>query len=590
LALGFVALFNVLSGFALSHARLVEVVRRALDQNALPYAARTNEDFFTECSLLEMQALRPASVLFNAVATRFLVAGGHPCESLQTLVLGAPAEQDALPKPYFYSNYAFGSRYLEAFALSVMDYRSAAYLYCLLSYGSIVLLLLAMLWSAPWIAAILSPIPVYLLLIGSFHLFGQNLGHAPVYFIGFLPLSGLISAKSIFRGLQARFCFFGVLGVVTAYFDLLNGGIPTILGLSVVLNHFFFVDSAQPPGRYAASALTQGLAIAVCFAFGFIALSALRLGILSFAGVALGSYRSQLAFLLGASDHAANITVGEVARHLWSARYQLAAGGAKPATWLLFLAVVSWMFALISAPLALRRGTEVATKLATDLFVLAIVVAGILLWYRLLLGHTYQHALFMVRMIALPAGCGVAAGLLTIRAVVQTGVGRILSPVTAIASVILCSLLTAAKWNDDLGATIEAAKSVEAAVDVVSCAPLGLHSDGQFDGVVELRYRDRRSRSPAVLLGLTKDRATRAYIRLERAHPSGSYETGSVVYILGIADTPGGALLNRSDGSYLEQQYGERSLYVHFCRDGADTPESIYKISVDGSSATISNQ
>jgi hypothetical protein len=588
LALGFVTLFNVLSGFALPHDRLVEVVRRALDQNALPYAVRTNEDFFTECALLEMQALRPASVPFNAVATRFLGDGRHPCQLLQPLVLGTPEEQDALPKPVFYLNYAFGSRYLEAFALSIMDYRSAEHFYRLLSYVSIVFLLIAMLWNAPRIAVALSPIPVYLLLIGSFHLFGQNLGHAPVYFVGFLALSGLVSVKNLFRSLRVRFCFFGALGVITAYFDLLNGGIPTILGLSLVLNHFFFVDRAQSPARYAASALAQGVAIVACFVFGFIALSALRLGILSLAGLALGSYRSGLLFRLGISDGGANITIGEVARHLWSARYQLAVEGAKPAAWLLFLAMVSWTFAAISAPLALRRGGEAAGRLATDVLVLATVVAGILAWYVLLRAHTYQHVLFIVRTIALPAGCGVTAALLTIRVATQTRFGRIWSPVTAIASVILCSLLTAARWNDDLGVTIGTAKFVDATVDVVSCAPLGLHPDGRSDGVVELHYRDRRSRSPAMLLGLIKKSPT--YIRLERQQPFGAYETGAVVYVLGAAEIPGGALLNRADGSYLDQEYGERSLYIHFCRDGADTPESTYKISIDGSSAAISNR
>jgi len=52
------ALFATLSSFALSEARLGEVVRTAFAKNELDYATHIREDFFTECALLSMLKLR----------------------------------------------------------------------------------------------------------------------------------------------------------------------------------------------------------------------------------------------------------------------------------------------------------------------------------------------------------------------------------------------------------------------------------------------------------------------------------------------------------------------------------------------------
>src|SRR5438270_10946889 len=83
-ALLLVALFSVLSGFFLSHERLVHVARTALERGELPHTTRTNEDFFTECATLEMQYLRPSSLALNIADTRLVMPenGIHPCQML----------------------------------------------------------------------------------------------------------------------------------------------------------------------------------------------------------------------------------------------------------------------------------------------------------------------------------------------------------------------------------------------------------------------------------------------------------------------------------------------------------------------------
>jgi len=89
------------------------------------------------------------------------------------------------------------------------------------------------------------------------------------------------------------------------------------------------------------------------------------------------------------------------------------------------------------------------------------------------------------------------------------------------------------------------AKIVRARVNnLVSCAPRWLRGDGQLDGMVEVRHR--LAQSPATLFHLY--RGHRPYIRLERQHPIGVYETGSAVSYLGFL----GACIDISSFSLTE--------------------------------------
>lgn len=295
-----VALFAVLSGFALSERRLTEIVRSAVAQNELEYAARTDEDFFTECALLEMQNLRRGGVLLGAFDTRFLMrAGEHPCDSLRTMMLGSAEEKAALPAAVSYYNYPFGSRHLEAFVLSVIDYGPATLLYRVLSYGSLALLFAILLWRAPTTAIVLAPVPLLLIGASTLHRFGGNLAHAPGFFLGFIALATLVGARRFFNGVPARLGFAGALGVVAAYFDLLNGVIVTLLALTLLLNHFFHVTAEREWPDYLARTAVQGVAIFACFLVAYLVVTASRWG---FCGSTASMYRPSWRIFPGAQE------------------------------------------------------------------------------------------------------------------------------------------------------------------------------------------------------------------------------------------------------------------------------------------------
>jgi hypothetical protein len=579
-ALALVGTFSVLAGFALSRDRLVVVARTALDQGDLPYNIRTNEDFFTECAALEMQYLRVDSVLRNAVETRLLqVPGEHPCRTLQTMVEGAAAEKSQLPAAVIYDHYAFGSRFLEAVVLNFVSYSTAAECYSYVSYGVIFLLFLSMLLRLPKIAFLLSPLPIFLLCAFGLHRFGQNLSHAPAFFVGIGLLAPFVAAKGLFQGLFARLAFSAALGVVTIYFDLLTGSLAVILGLLLVVNHFFYVKNDNANRSLIVFPIGQALGVAGCFVFGCVTLTVVRLGLLEFASGVSGTFGGGLAQRLGhIADNGESVTLPKVAHALWMARFQLTPGGAQLANWVLLFGFSAWVSAGLLWLAATWRDRVGSLRLTTDLLVLGIAAGGVLAWCALLPAHTYTHVLFIVRTMALPVAYGGCAAFFAAAAAVRAPQAKWLVPTVVVVAAIVGVLTLDPQWNKGGGATITAANFVESATDRVSCGAGGFRPDGTPDGVIALRYS--QPRSPLEYLGFKRKRSV-TNIRVERQFPPGAYESGmGPSFVLGVSRSVDGELLN-SAGVFVSRAVGEETVYLHFCRDQHDTPQSIYRVSVN---------
>jgi hypothetical protein len=156
------------------------------------------------------------------------------------------------------ANYPFGSRYLEALVLNVLDLRSAKSFYAFLSYASILILIAGAFRNSPSTALMVLPMGFFLLFGFSMHRFGHNLAHAPGFFVGFTALGVSLAARDRFRSSQARLMFLGFLGIVIGFFDLLHGSIPVVLSLAIVLNHLFYVAPVLESGSVAERLLAGG--------------------------------------------------------------------------------------------------------------------------------------------------------------------------------------------------------------------------------------------------------------------------------------------------------------------------------------------
>jgi hypothetical protein len=259
-----------------------------------------------------------------------------------------------------------------------------------------------------------------------------------------------------------------------------------LFGLSLIADHFFYARRDRRVSTYASSPIVHGVIIATCFLLGYAVLTLVRLGLLAFLDVGPTEFLSKLAFRLGTvADNGTAVTFADVIERLWNVGFQLTLGGAEPATWVMFFALSAWIFTLFAFLAALWRGCEIRARFAVDLLVLVTAAAGTIVWYALLPGHTYTDALFAVRTIALSAGCGIAAALLVSRHVISSALPKLWIPAIASTSAVMAFVLIGERWGEGLGLRVTMAKVIVAPVDdLVSCAPVGLRSDGQIDGVV----------------------------------------------------------------------------------------------------------
>ncbi len=425
------------------------------------------------------------------------------------------------------------------------------------------------------------------------HRFGHNLAHAPGFVLGFTALGVFLAGPDRFRNSAARVMFFGFLGVVIASFDLMHGSIPVVLSLAIVLNHLFYVapalrtDSTLSPGGYWLVALGEAAVICVCFVVAYGTLTAGRLLLLVPLADGNGSwhrYGVALGSRLGREVSGVVINPDDVIEKLWQTRFQLMPGGVTPSTWMLVVSLTAWIFTICLLPIASWRRDRAPLVLLADLSVIVLAAAGALAWYRLFRQHTFIHVLFVVRIVALPASFGLVAAALVVRSLADSQ-SRALRWAPAACAVVS---LVAAAWllEGTMSVVTSARVADQSMVDEVSCAPLGLRRDGKPDGLIELAVRTTQVSPPLAAIGWRPRDLGRLYLRLERSSPPGWWETGAGVYVLGITVRPGSELINESDGSVLMPPQ-HPSLFLHFCRDGYDTPDSRYWLHVGDASLRV---
>jgi hypothetical protein len=215
-----------------------------------------------------------------------------------------------------------------------------------------------------------------------------------------------------------RIFFFAATGALVTFFDELIGALPVILGLTIVLNHFFFIDREQPPRSYLRQAIVQGVSIFACFALAYAFSTAGRLSILKFAyGVNVSSVWSSFFGHLQYQAVGRTFGLADVLMLLWDrGRDNLTLGGVIPGTVLLIAAVVAWSLTLLAAGRALlRKRSSEAAYLATDVFVLAVAACGVMMWLILLPNFVYIHWYFINRLVALPCAFGFVGLILVAR-------------------------------------------------------------------------------------------------------------------------------------------------------------------------------
>jgi hypothetical protein len=415
------------------------------------------------------------------------------------------------------------------------------------------------------------------------HRFGQNLAHAPGFFVGFTALAGFLLARSTLCRIEARIVYFAFLGALMAFFDLIHGSIPVILSLSIVLNQLFYVSpdakmrESRPAKHYVLSTIGQAIGIFLCFFLAYALLTVLRLGALAFIGE--GSwlrYEYSLVKRLGDQVPGHTVVIRDVMEKLWQARYQLSPGGTDAAMVGLLLSVAAWIFVagLLATPW--KQGDPDRHAVLIDVALIVLVSVGVCAWYWVFLQHTYVHSLFVVRIAALPAAYGLVAAVLLVHARAGT---RTSALVSAEAGLAVIALAIASVALDGGLVTLKRARFVPApSSDLVSCAPLGLRPDGRTDHLIVASMNTRQASPLLAMLGVRPGPFDSMSLTLERKNPPGWWDTGSENYIIGVSLEPTGAVINRPDGTIVLPSGRASALWLHFCDDGADRPESTFRL------------
>jgi hypothetical protein len=407
LAAIFIASISVGSGLLLGPDRLATVVQHGmLDGQFIP---DPREEHFSECSLLMMQFLKHENIFLNAIDSIWSqLIDGKPCLTLQTMV----QTNSGQGTPFSYVNYPFGSRHLLVFVLSILSVQGARILYEFLSYGSVVALLIAAFYNSPRAALTILPVGIFLLFAFQQHQLGHNLAHAPAYFSALFGLAVFLGARTWFQDRSKRIALVGFVAGIVQFFDILNGAVPVILSLMIVLNHFFYIAPAtyRNPREYWFAAIGEAIVLAACFLIAFVALTAVRLLILSESidGTWL-LYFSGL-FKRTANELSGNpLHLADIVKAFWFERGRLTTGGNLTSTWVLLASAGAWIIAILSVAFSCWRHRNRAAWRLVDFSVVVISAGGVLAWYAIFLNHTVGHPFFMVRTVAIPASYGFVA-------------------------------------------------------------------------------------------------------------------------------------------------------------------------------------
>ncbi len=338
------------------------------------------------------RAVTPLSVSFDEV--------DGPCTQVQALANGA-----AQPAPHFYHHYLHAQTTLTRWLLPKFGVRGVRELYRL----AIALTLLAGIGLAMvrlasggdrlrdgiWILIFVTFARFY-----GFESFGQSLGHAPadLLILGQLLFFSRVSGNGPVAPRTALIAS-AVFGALTMEFEMLTGGLPLGLALTLGLVPLALARDRDPTGPTILAGVGFVVAALACAIGKVVAL------LIVFGTQPVVDGARQLLFRAGmnaSSTRDGTAGAGDFYSHLWAGLQALAPGMHWLVAGLLLVAVVGggWGY------LTLRRSCDLVVRARATALAGSNVV--LLLWMVIFWQHTTQHAWFMDRMLVWPLASGFA--------------------------------------------------------------------------------------------------------------------------------------------------------------------------------------
>jgi hypothetical protein len=382
--------------------QLLKVFSEADRDRRFDIQATPKRDLFTECALAQMALDRHESTGADIFTNRFSRPKGHPCESLRFFLDGGVATNIEENSRYFY-----GSRHVLSILanwISVQSIRNGCLLLSVLSP--------LLLWGAFWARSrsdFVRISPVMLSFLVGFGYQGDNLGYAPAVVIPFLLLAVVVLSRNHWLDFGKRVFIYTVIAAVTTYFDILTGGLPIILCVTLLVNHLLYnsSESSAAGGRHW---VRDVVVVTLLFPATVLFLSAARLWIASTL-VPVNAFAEFYTTLLYRTSSTVSgddlVTRRLVWETLWAARAMSFFHSTVAANAYYLLCGASWLLVLGSV---VRHGMKgVSPRYWREYCVLAWVALIMVSWFTLFPNHTYVHAHTMVRLTIVPAAIGLMA-------------------------------------------------------------------------------------------------------------------------------------------------------------------------------------
>lgn len=398
-----VASIPVHDDHAIIHANITAGLRGILN-------SKTSTDNWTDCLILS-GALAPNSNILEYIGSPLLIIE-NPCIGLDAAMRNI---NDAVW--HSYERYWLGSIYLATIALGYCDVSVVQKIYKFAMVFSLFCLGFAGLKLKRDLRTPLLVVCLGVFLGSGINAFGGHLGHSPTYFLPIFALAIFIVFPFKKFTVNETAIFGAVIGTITGYFDMLSGGIPFTLALSIFIYYLLWANS--PSHNQDLKGLFLRIMVLIfAYVLSIIMLVAIKL----FVATALightdafETFMGQLIWRMsGDGTNADNrlAATGVLARKLWVNRGNVFIGGALGGSITYLLGGCAWIVTLSATWYNYKVSRNLADVLSFLMPFLAAMVVP--LWFMVFTSHGYIHAWFMTRVVCLVPVFGVASACISL--------------------------------------------------------------------------------------------------------------------------------------------------------------------------------
>jgi hypothetical protein len=389
-------------------------------------------DTFTDCLTLEVSVLyreKLATDTFDSHVYYFEPARRnepphHACTELYYVFSHPDLERAIAQRSYL--RYWWGSAIAVRIALglswlSVDDYR---HLLQILSFAAVGIFIFSFFYSYGRTGIVFAPLFLSILFGYGMLTFGRSLAHAPEIIVGLLMLSAYGVADLPSRSRTVRAFWYGLLGSVCVYFDLLNGN---VLAIEILLCCQLAAPFISKPPADATSGRSTAFHILKKLAenSAFVVTGGVLAILIRIAGYSFSSHTGIIDVLSmwsadfsnRVSGNLSDLYPGQDVKPSWrlllvalkAKRHQPFLGmlGERAADAFYLVGIIAWLAILPLCRLLSRRHVRYAGPVVGLLFPSLLVPA----WYVVFKQHTIVHAWMTGRLISLFCGLGMSMAL-----------------------------------------------------------------------------------------------------------------------------------------------------------------------------------